>query len=93
MNRSEFSAAVAKRSHCSKALVETVLDAMIAEIREALMEPGTKLVIKGFGQFEAKQIGARVGRNPATGETIKIPPRIKPTFKPSTVFTAVLNGP
>jgi integration host factor subunit alpha len=50
-----------------------------------------KIKISGFGNFEVKSKDERVGRNPQTGQEIKIAPRRVLTFKPSQVLRTAVN--
>ena len=59
-------------------------------IKETLRE-GEKVKISGFGNFEIKEKGERIGRNPKTNEEIKIPPRKIISFKTSQVLKSELN--
>jgi integration host factor subunit alpha len=68
-------------------LVEMVFDAL----RGTLIK-GEKVKISGFGKFEVKQKKERVGRNPQTGDRIKISARRVLNFSPSQVLKALLNG-
>ena len=45
------------------------------------MKAGNKIILTGFGQFEARTRAARTGVNPATGQSIKIPACKVPAFK------------
>ena len=65
------------RSECSQ-LVESVLD----HVSEALVR-GEQVKISSFGTFGVRDKGARVGRNPKTGEEVPIAPRRVLTFRPS----------
>ena len=67
--------------------VNAVFDAM----KDTLSE-GEDVKISGFGKFEVRQKGERVGRNPRTGEEIMIPERKVPRFKVSQVLKDELNG-
>jgi len=53
---------------------------------------GEKVKISGFGNFIVRQKKERVGRNPQTGDQIKISARRVLTFRPSQVLKAILNG-
>jgi integration host factor subunit alpha len=70
----------------SAELVEKVFDI----IKETLAE-GEKVKISGFGNFVVRQKNARKGRNPQTGEEIRLAARRVLTFKPSLVLKNVLN--
>lgn len=67
--------------------VEAVLDTM----KDALGE-GEDIKVSGFGKFEIRAKGERVGRNPRTGVEIKIPERCVLRFKVSQVLKDRLNG-
>lgn len=71
----------------AKEYVETVLDTM----KETLCE-GEEIKLSGFGKFEVRAKGERVGRNPRTGVEIKIPERCVLRFKVSQVLKDRLNG-
>ena len=66
------------------------VDAIFETIKEAL-EAGDELKVSGFGKFEVRQKGERVGRNPRTGVEIMIPERKVLRFKVSQVLKAELN--
>ena len=67
--------------------VDAVFDAM-----KDVLSDGEDVKISGFGKFEVRQKGERVGRNPRTGEEIMIPERKVPRFKVSQVLKDELNG-
>ncbi|MEW6443289.1 MAG: integration host factor subunit beta [bacterium] len=57
-------------------IVNTIFDSMV----EALVS-GSRIEIRGFGSFKVKHRGDREGRNPKTGETVRIPAKRMPFFK------------
>ena len=57
-----------------------------------VLQNGEKVKISGFGNFVVRGKNERVGRNPQTGEQIKISARRVLTFRPSQVLKAMLNG-
>ena len=59
-------------------LVETVLRSIV----QALLG-GDKVEIRGFGRFDSRQRAGRIGRNPKTGETVEVPAKRIPFFKPA----------
>lgn len=73
---------IASKLGGEKAAAERALNAVLDCISESLKK-GEEVKLAGFGNFDIKQTKAREGRNPATGETIKIPASKKPRFKPS----------
>ena len=72
MNKTELTAAMAETSGLSKKDCEAALAAFTGAV-ETAMKSGDKVQMVGFGSFEVKKRPARVGRNPRTGEEIKIP--------------------
>ena len=91
MNKAEIIDSVSARLGLAKRDVTDVVDAFIEETKKALVR-GEKVAVSGFGVFEASQRKARLGRNPRTGETVKIKATKIPKFRPGTEFKAVVNG-
>ena len=81
MNKSELINAVAEKAALSKKDSESAVTAALDAITAALAE-GDEVRLVGFGTFEVKKREARIGRNPKTKETIKIPASKVPAFKP-----------
>jgi DNA-binding protein HU-beta len=71
MNKAELVAAIAEKSELSKKDSEKVLKAFTDVVAEELKK-GNKIQLVGFGTFEVASRAAREGRNPQTGETMKI---------------------
>ncbi|MEW8205452.1 MAG: HU family DNA-binding protein, partial [Candidatus Thiodiazotropha taylori] len=71
MNKAELIEAMAESADISKAAAGRALDGMVNAVTEA-MKAGDTLSLVGFGTFSVKERAAREGRNPQTGETIKI---------------------
>lgn len=80
MNKAELIQAVAARADVSKKDAETVIAATLEAITAALQD-GDKVQLVGFGSFEVKKRAERLGRNPKTKESIKIPASKVPAFK------------
>lgn len=80
MNKAELIATVAEKAGLSKKDSEKAVSAMLDTITETL-EAGEKVQLVGFGVFDVKVRGARVGRNPKTKEEIAIPESRIPLFK------------
>ena len=91
MNKAELIDAVAARLGQSKKDVTDVVDAFIEETKKAVVR-GEKVAVSGFGVFEAQARKARLGRNPRTGETVKIKATKLPKFRPGAEFKAVVSG-
>ena len=71
MNKADLINALAAKNAISKKDAEKAVNAVLDLIGEALKN-GEKVQIMGFGSFEVKTRAERTGKNPATGETIKI---------------------
>ncbi|MDD6214365.1 MAG: HU family DNA-binding protein [Firmicutes bacterium] len=80
MNKTELIAAVAEKAALSKKDSEKAVNATIEAIASALKD-GDKVQLVGFGTFEVRARGARTGKNPRTGEAIKIAASKVPAFK------------
>jgi DNA-binding protein HU-beta len=91
VNKAEIIDSVSARLDLAKRDVTDVVDAFIEETKKALVR-GEKVAVSGFGVFEASHRKARLGRNPRTGETVKIKATKIPKFRPGTEFKAVVNG-
>ena len=80
MNKAELVAAVAEKTGLSKKDSEKAINAAFDAITGALVS-GEKVQLVGFGAFEVKERGARIGRNPQTKAEITIPASRVATFK------------
>lgn len=80
MNKGEFIGAVADASGLTKADAERAVEGMFNVVKKTL-KSGESISLVGFGTFEVRQRAARTGRNPRTGETLKIKASKVPAFK------------
>ena len=80
MNKAELINGVAEKTGLSKKDCEKAINATFEAITTS-MEAGEKVQLVGFGVFDVKERGARVGRNPKTKEEIEIAASRVPTFK------------
>jgi nucleoid DNA-binding protein len=80
MAKKEIVAYVAEKAKLSKKDAEAAVNAVFEGITEALKTNG-KIQLVGFGSFEVKERAKRMGKNPATGETIEIPASKVLSFK------------
>lgn len=71
MNKVELTKSVATRIGATQKDTAVYVDAVIESIKDGMIEDG-KVQIVGFGTFEVKERAEREGRNPATGESMKI---------------------
>lgn len=89
MNKSEMIDAIATRTELSKAAAGKALDAVIETIVEAVAT-GDGVSLVGFGAFKAAARAAREGKNPKTGEKIKIAATTVPKFSAGATFKAAV---
>ena len=91
MNKTNLVDVVAAETGFTKKDVDAVVNATFDAIASAL-KGGDKVQLIGFGTFEVKATAAREGRNPKTGEVIKIEASKKPSFTASKVLKDQVNG-
>ena len=80
MNKSELIDAIAAHADISKAAASKALDGLISAVTDTLKK-GEDVTLVGFGTFYVGERAERSGRNPKTGETIKIPAARSPKFR------------
>lgn len=90
VNKTELIEHIAKTADLSKAASARALDAMITAVKSTLKKSGTVTLV-GFGTFSVGKRAARVGRNPRTGEAIKIKSAKVPKFKPGKALKDAVN--
>ena len=90
MNKTELIAAIADQAELSQKDAEAALNAFTGTIGKALKK-GDKVQLVGFGTFEVSKRSARKGRNPQTGETIKIKASKTPKFKAGKALKDMVN--
>mgnify|MGYP004460664615 FL=1 len=90
MNKTELVAAMAEKTELSKKDAEKALKAFTDVVAEELTK-GEKIQLVGFGTFEVSERPAREGRNPRTGETMKIAASKAPKFKAGKALKDIVN--
>ncbi|MFH1550689.1 MAG: HU family DNA-binding protein [Planctomycetota bacterium] len=85
MNKAELITTVAKNTKTSKAAAERATNLVLESIKRGVKRDGNVTLI-GFGTFTVKSRKARMGRNPQTGEPIKIKASRTVGFKPGQAF-------
>lgn len=91
MNRQELIAAVADKTGVTKVDADKVLKAVIEVVTETVAK-GDKVQLVGFGTFERTERAAREGRNPRTGEVVKIAACKAPKFTAGAAFKDAVNA-
>ena len=90
MNKAELIDRIADTADLSKAAAARAVDALIATVTTTLKKNGTVTLV-GFGTFSVGKRAARTGRNPRTGDAIKIKAAKVPKFKPGKGLKDALN--
>ena len=90
MTKSELVEAMAAAADISKASAERALDGATSAISGAL-KAGDQVTIVGFGSFLVGERGARMGRNPRTGESIQIKASKSPKFRAGKALKDAVN--
>ena len=90
MTKPELVSAMSEKTGVSKKDAAASIDAFV-EIISDVLKHGDKLQLVGFGTFEVSERAARTGRNPQTGEDIKIPAAKIPKFKAGAALKNAVN--
>lgn len=90
MNKQELIDAIANEVDVTKATAAACLDALINIVTHTLKKKQDVRLV-GFGTFTSAKRKATTGRNPQTGEAIKIPASVQPKFKPGKALKDALN--
>jgi DNA-binding protein HU-beta len=90
MNKQQLIAKVAKETDASLATAERFVNAFSTTVR-AEVKKGHDVKIVGFGTFARAKRKARVGRNPQTGQEIKIPAAYYPKFRAGAEFKSAVK--
>ncbi|SFC86504.1 HU family DNA-binding protein [Butyrivibrio sp. YAB3001] len=91
MNKTELVDAIAKETGLSKKDSEKAVKAFTDAVSKELKKKG-KVQLVGFGTFETAKRAARTGKNPQTGDAIKIPAATVPKFKAGKALKDAVNG-
>ena len=90
VNKTELIEHIAKHADISKAAATRALESTIGAVKTTLKKGGTVSLV-GFGTFAVGKRAARTGRNPRTGEAIKIKAAKVPKFRPGKALKDALN--
>jgi integration host factor subunit beta len=92
MTKSELILRLSERNpHLYQRDVERIVSTIFEEIAAALAR-GDRVELRGFGAFSIKERNARVGRNPRTGEAVRVARKFVPFFKTGKDLRDRLNG-
>ena len=90
MNKEELVQEIAKKAKVTQKDASEILGALIDTIQKTVAK-GKKVTLVGFGTFEVSERAAREGRNPQTGETMKIAASKAPKFKAGKALKDMVN--
>ena len=82
MTKAELVAQVAQEVLVTRKEADKIVETALTSIVESLRR-GEKVEIRGFGSFRTRTRNARSGRNPKSGDSVEVPPKTVPFFKPS----------
>ena len=91
MNKQELISAIAENANLTKKDAEAALAAFFGAVEDTLNK-GDKVQLVGFGSFEVRERAARTGRNPHSGEEMKIEAAKVPAFKAGRSLKDLVNG-
>ncbi|MBK0398396.1 integration host factor subunit alpha [Limibaculum sp. M0105] len=91
LTRSDLSEAVYREIGLSRNESAEMVESILGQISSALVR-GEHVKISSFGTFTVREKGARMGRNPKTGEEVPIEPRRVLVFRPSHIMKERVNG-
>jgi DNA-binding protein HU-beta len=91
VNKSSLVSEVAARTRISPRDVAVILDNALDVVRQSVAKD-ERVVLSGFGTFELARRNPRTGRNPHTGEAVRIPARSVPSFRPGAAFRDAASG-
>ncbi len=90
MNKSELIRVLSERTQISLEEASLTVHALIDGMKDTLIKGG-RVEIRGFGSFKIKKYEGYVGRNPKTGETVAVPDKCLPFFRPGKELKEYLN--
>lgn len=91
MTKADIIEKVYRKAGMSKSEAAEVVELVFTNLR-GVFRTNDKVKISGFGNFMVREKKERVGRNPQTGERIKISARRVLTWRPSSILKGMLNG-
>jgi integration host factor subunit beta len=90
LTKAELVEEVSRVTQLTKKQAEEIVNTVFSTIVDSL-RAGRKIELRGFGSFRIRNRGARLGRNPKTGEKVEVPPKRIPYFKPGKELKEQLN--
>lgn len=91
MTKTDLIDALSKATGLTRRETTAVVDSLFDTMTDSLAK-GDSVEVRGFGSFVTKKRAARVARNPKTGATVDVPPRVVPVFRPSKALKDTVAG-
>jgi len=91
MTKAELVEEVANESELTKKDAEVIVQTVLDSITESLQR-GEKIELRGFGSFRIRNRSSRLGRNPKTGDSVSVPAKKVPYFKPGKEIRELVNS-
>jgi integration host factor subunit beta len=91
MIKADLITKIAREMDIPKQEAEEGVNLFFQSIKEAILR-GEEIEIRGFGSFRFRKRTSRAGRNPRTGEPVRVPPKKVLYFKPSKLLKQMLNS-
>jgi nucleoid DNA-binding protein len=80
MNKGDFIKFISENNNCTQGMAEKVINMFTSSVIDAISK-GNEISLIGFGSFSVQRVEARNGRNPKTGDALKIAAYNQPKFK------------
>ena len=90
MNKADLVSKVAGKTGLTKKAAQDAMEALMEAVMMSVSK-GDSVTLTGFGTFKASKRAARNGRNPQSGQVIKIPARAVPVFRPGKEFKEMVK--
>ena len=90
MNKADLVAKVASKTGLTKKAAQDAMEALMEAVMVAVSK-GNSVTLTGFGTYKASKRAARNGRNPQSGQVIKIPARTVPVLRPGKEFKEMVK--
>lgn len=91
MNKKELVKVIACQEGLAPSEVDRVLTAFVASVQTEL-QSGRCVKLQGLGTFEVKNRAARKGRNPLSGASVDVPPKVSPAFRASVILKTMVES-
>jgi len=91
MKKADLVHAIGRSCDLNAAQSDAVVNAFTGSIIDSLNR-GEEVELRGFGSFRIRERAARVGRNPRSGESVEVPPKVVPHFRLGKLLKELING-